>query len=173
MALSHSSPTRNTASARSTTHAGAPHTRVIDPWLLVIVCIGGTVGSAGRYALSTIPATGPGGAFHVGTLAANLIACLFYSGIASFLAASVWINAKHKPYWNRAWCMGVCGGLSTMSALMLETFASWLHANAAWGMVYLLVTFIGVLLMASLGARGGLWIAECVNRRINAKEQQL
>ena len=178
MTSDHSASPRNHVAARKTTHPAypsnptGPAARVIDPKLLVIVFVGGTVGSTGRYALSVLPATGPESAFHMGTLTANLIACFFYSGIASLVASAHWINAAHKPYWNRGWCMGVCGGLSTMSALMLETFKSLLDGHTAWGLLYLLTTFVSVLLVAAIGARCGVWIATSLGRRITAEGLQ-
>ncbi|MEE8739137.1 MAG: CrcB family protein [Bifidobacterium sp.] len=128
-------------------------------WPLIgIVFLGGCVGTAARYAFAQIPAAGAGGYFHIGTLVANLVACLVYSGLSAFLFNASWITSGRKEYYNRGLGMGVCGGLSTMSTLGVESFLS-MHGSAVFdGLVYLCVTFALGLLAAAFGA----WIGSTV-----------
>jgi CrcB protein len=56
--------------------------------------------------------------------------------------------------------MGICGGLSTLSALALEVFLS-LHAGSVFGaLLYIVLTFAGGFVLALLGVRLATWMAE-------------
>lgn len=49
--------------------------------LICVVFLGGCVGTALRYALSAIPESGT---FHIGTFAANMLACLCYAALSAY-----------------------------------------------------------------------------------------
>lgn len=136
------------------------HCRIIG-----IVFLGGCIGTGLRYSLAQIPALGVDGFFHIGTFAANLIACCIYSGLSAYLYHSPWIETQRREYVNRGFGMGVCGGLSTMSTLGVETFTtlrsgthSPVHSLVTLGFVYLLVSFLAGLIVASIGS----WIGETI-----------
>lgn len=145
----------------SRTPATAPHRGpIIHADILGIVFIGGTIGTALRYAFAQIPAAG---AFHTGTLAANLIACFCYAGLGAFLASrnalAMRLGARGREYASRGLGMGLCGGLSTMSMLALECFTAIRGGEAATGTAYLLVTFALGIACALAGAWAGTRLA--------------
>jgi len=131
---------------------------VIQPDILAVVFVGGAIGTALRYAFSSIPATGD---FHTGTLAANLLACFCYAGLTAFLASGVStrfgsrLGARGREYANRGLGMGLCGGLSTMSTLALECFTAIRSGDAGVGVLYLVVTFALGVLCVAIGAWAG------------------
>ena len=144
-----------------TTHMSHP-AGSIDPLLLLVVFTGGTIGSAMRFALETIEPIGPASSVHVGTLTANVIACFFYSGIAVFLAAFSKSGLRQQEIWNRGLCMGMCGGLSTLSALMLEVFLSLRSGATLWAIIYLLMTFVCGIASAAAGS----WLGALLSRSL-------
>lgn len=129
-------------------------------WPLIgVVFLGGCVGTAARYAFAQIPAMGAEGFFHIGTLAANLLACVAYSSLSAFLFNASWITSKRKEYYNRGIGMGMCGGLSTMSTLGVESFLTMHDSSVAQSLGYLLPTFALGLAAAAFGAWIGSRIA--------------
>ena len=134
---------------------GQRHGTPVDPLLFLIVFIGGTLGTGIRYALSAIQPVGPAGSIHLATLIANIIACFFYSGIGTVLAAFPGMGARRQEAWSRGLCMGLCGGLSTMSTLVVEVVEASQAGATATTAGYLLMTFI----LGLLSAAGGIWIA--------------
>ena len=140
------------ASARPP-HASSP----VSLRLALVVFLGGAVGTGLRYLLSALPAAG---AVHVGTLAANLVACLAYAALTAYLSQASWIPRKRREPVSRGMGMGLCGGLSTMSTLALEEFdalrAGDLLGGVGGGVGYCALTFAGGLLAAWAGVRLGL-----------------
>lgn len=111
---------------------------------IILVAVGGAVGSALRYALSWLwPATQNGG-LPLGTLAANVLGCLVIGFVGTLLQR--WFGGGE---WFRLLvCVGFCGGLTTLSSLVNETSgmtqtnqtlmaAGYLGASVALGFVAL------------------------------------
>lgn len=137
----------------------------ISPIIAGVVFLGGCVGTGVRYALSPLPVLGASsqttpGSFHLGTFIANMIACFCYAALVSYLAQAPWIPARRRELVSRSCGMGICGGLSTLSALALEVFLS-LHAGSVFGaLLYIVLTFAGGFVLALLGVRLATWMAE-------------
>lgn len=126
----------------------------------LVVFIGGAIGTGLRYALSFLPVIGSldahgVGSFHLGTFVVNMIASGCYAGLVTYLTQAPWIRAKRRELVSRGFGMGVCGGLSTLSALALEVFTSLKGGNAIGAVVYIVLTFACGFIVALLGVRMG------------------
>ncbi|MBI0062636.1 FluC/FEX family fluoride channel [Bifidobacterium apousia] len=122
----------------------------------LVVMLGGALGTGCRYALSMLPSQS--GPLHPGTLLANLIACAGYALLTAFLAGLPKSrHARRRQLTNKGLGMGLCGGLSTMSTLSLELVQGLSGGHIQATLAYLLVSFVGGLMvswaMAALGAR--------------------
>lgn len=84
---------------------------------LLLVMAGGALGAAGRFWLGGALLRQFGSGIPWGTLAANLLG----SFAVGFIA--VWLEGRGPSalYWRAFLIVGVLGGLTTFSALMLET----------------------------------------------------
>ena len=121
---------------------------------LVLVMLGGALGAGGRFWIGGALLRRVGDGLPWGTLAANFIGAF----AAGFLA--IWLEARGPSalYWRAFLIVGVLGGLTTYSALMLECllFAR-SHRNDQL-LVYLAITLVGGLALVWLGARTATWI---------------
>ncbi|EFC68325.1 fluoride efflux transporter FluC [Prevotella sp. oral taxon 317] len=91
---------------------------------IILVALGGAVGSALRYALSWLwPATQNGG-LPLGTLAANVLGCLVIGFVGTLLQR--WFGGGEG--FRLLVCVGFCGGLTTLSSLVNET-SGMAHTN--------------------------------------------
>jgi len=91
---------------------------------IILVALGGAVGSALRYALSWLwPATQNGG-LPLGTLAANVLGCLVIGFVRTLLQR--WFGGGEG--FRLLVCVGFCGGLTTLSSLVNET-SGMAHTN--------------------------------------------
>ena len=84
---------------------------------LVLVMLGGALGAAGRFWLGGALLRQFGSGIPWGTLAANLIGSFAVGYIA------VWLEGRGPAalYWRAVLIVGLLGGLTTFSALMLES----------------------------------------------------
>lgn len=123
---------------------------------LVLVMCGGALGAAGRFWLGGALLRRLGEGIPWGTLAANLIG----SFAIGFLA--VWLEGRgpHALYWRAFLIVGVLGGLTTYSSLMLECLLLARSPRATMALVYLGTTLAAGLLLVWLGSRMALAIRE-------------
>lgn len=121
---------------------------------LVLVMCGGAVGAAGRFWLGGVLLRRLGDGFPWGTLAANLGGAF----LAGFIA--VWLDGRGPMalYWRAFLIVGVLGGLTTYSALMLECLLFTRSHRSELALVYLGVTLVAGLVAVWLGARGAHWL---------------
>lgn len=116
---------------------------------LLLVMLGGALGAAGRFWLGEALLRKLGNGIPWGTLAVNLAG----SFAAGFLA--VWLEGRGPSavYWRALLVVGLLGGLTTYSALMLESL---LLARAQRDLAllgYLMGTLLGGVLLVWAGAR--------------------
>lgn len=125
--------------------------------VVAVVFLGGCIGTGLRYTSSFIADVG---SFHVGTFAANMVACFVYAALSAWLGSSSLLKGRAKEYVNRGFGMGMCGGLSTMSTLALEEFMMIDDHAIPSVLTYCCATFIVGFALAYAGALCGSWLAE-------------
>lgn len=118
---------------------------------LGLVAAGGALGAMGRFLLAGWMARAAGAAFPWGTLAANLLGSL----LAGLLL--VWLEGRgpSAALWRAFLMIGVLGGLTTFSALMVELWLLQREGGPAWAGAYLLASLVGGLALLWLGVRLG------------------
>ena len=116
---------------------------------LLLVMLGGALGAGGRYWLGSALLRQFGNGIPWGTLAANLIG----SFLAGFLV--VWLeNRGHAAlYWRAFLIIGVMGGLTTFSALMVETLLLARSQRSDFLLGYLGGTLVAGFILVWAGAR--------------------
>lgn len=121
---------------------------------LLLVMAGGALGSAGRFWLGGVLLRRLGEGIPWGTLAANLVG----SFVIGFLA--VWLEGRgpHALYWRAFLIVGVLGGLTTYSSLMLECLLFSRTDRTSLMLGYLATTLVLGLLLVWLGARTSAWL---------------
>ncbi|MFT4179610.1 MAG: fluoride efflux transporter CrcB [Thermomonas sp.] len=119
------------------------------PQQLLLVMFGGALGAAGRFWLGGAMLRQFGNSIPWGTLAANLIG----SFAVGFIA--VWLEGRGPSalYWRAFLIVGVIGGLTTFSALMLETLLLTRASRNDALLAYLGGTLLAGFLLVWAGAR--------------------
>ena len=118
---------------------------------LILVMSGGALGAVGRFLIGGWMTRHIGGGFPWGTLAANLIGAF----LAGFLL--IWLEGRGPSalLWRAFLMVGVLGGLTTFSALMLESLIFTRGQHLDLMLTYLAVSLFGGLGLVWLGARLG------------------
>lgn len=121
---------------------------------LILVMAGGALGAAGRFWLGGWLLRRLGDGIPWGTLAANLIGSFAVGYIA------VWLESRGPStlYWRAFLIVGLLGGLTTYSALMLECLLFARSQRSGMLLGYLALTLAAGLLLVWLGARTAAWI---------------
>lgn len=116
-----------------------------------LVAAGGAVGAAGRYVIGGWMTRAVGTGFPWGTLTVNLLGSL----LAGLLI--VWLEGRGPSalLWRAFLMVGVLGGLTTYSALMVELYLLQRGQGPHLGGVYLAVSLIGGLMLLWVGMRIG------------------
>jgi fluoride exporter len=120
-----------------------------------LVMAGGALGAVGRFVLGgwLTRQTDAGTGLPWGTLAANLIGAFF----AGFLL--VWLEGRGPSglLWRAFLMVGLLGGLTTFSALMVESLIFSRVGRSDLLLLYLAISIVGGLTLVWLGARAGQW----------------
>ena len=116
---------------------------------LALVMAGGALGAAGRFWLSGVLLRQLGNGFPWGTLAVNLIG----SFLAGFLV--VWLEGRGPSaiYWRAFLMVGIMGGLTTFSALMVECLLYAKSDRNGLMLAYIAVSLVAGLLLIWLGSK--------------------
>ena len=116
---------------------------------LLLVMLGGALGAAGRFWLGGAMLRQLGSGIPWGTLAANLAG----SFLAGFIV--VWLENRGPAalYWRAFLIVGLLGGLTTYSSLMLECLLLARSPRAGMALTYLTTTLVAGLLLVWLGTR--------------------
>ena len=85
---------------------------------LLIVGVGGFVGSVLRYWLSGVAQRWTYGDFPIGTLVVNLVGCLAVGAFWSLVEYREWFSPEQRIFVT----VGILGGFTTFSAFGYETF---------------------------------------------------
>ncbi len=118
---------------------------------LLLVMAGGALGAAGRFAIGQWLMRHAEGVFPWGTLVVNLSGSL----VAGFLLGWLDERGPHYAVWRLFLMVGVLGGFTTYSALMVETLMLARAPRPPLVAAYLLSTLLGGLLLVWAGFRIG------------------
>jgi CrcB protein len=86
---------------------------------LLLIAIGGAVGSVARYLLSSLALRATGSLFPIGTFVVNLVGCVVFGAIAGAAEQRVPL----APHLRLFLLVGVLGGFTTFSSYAFESFA--------------------------------------------------
>jgi CrcB protein len=118
---------------------------------LWLVAAGGALGSVGRFLLSGWMTRQIGTAFPWGTLAVNLLGSLLAGVVLAWLEG----RGDSAPAWRAFLMVGVLGGLTTWSALIVELFLLHRGNGPQWAVAYVALSLVGGLALLLLGLRLG------------------
>ena len=122
-----------------------------DGLMYVVVFVGGFVGVGCRHALDMLLPSVSGTPFVVGTFVSNMVACFLFAMLTEFMATASWLRRRVRLVVSRGVGLGLLGGLSTMSGVMLETMEGLHERHIASALGYLAGNFAGGLLTAAAG----------------------
>ena len=122
-----------------------------DGLMYVVVFVGGFVGVGCRHALDMLLPSVSGTPFVVGTFVSNMVACFLFAMLTEFMATASWLRRRVRQVVSRGVGLGLLGGLSTMSGVMLETMEGLHERHIASALGYLAGNFAGGLVSASAG----------------------
>ncbi|MFC3656342.1 fluoride efflux transporter CrcB [Xanthomonas hyacinthi] len=116
---------------------------------LLLAMAGGAVGSGLRFAVGSALLQRYGAGFPWGTLTVNLVGAF----VGGFLM--VWIEGRgaSAPYWRALLIVGLIGGLTTFSSLMMESLVFLRGGRGGMVPIYLAITLAAGLLLVFAGAR--------------------
>ena len=116
---------------------------------LLIVGLGGAVGSMLRYAVQKFFQAQTAAAFPTGTLLVNIAGC--------FLIGILWSLVSRSLTWNDEMKLllmtGFCGGFTTFSAFTLEGIGLLKENRTVLFVIYLTASVVGGLLATFIGIR--------------------
>ncbi|MBT1181965.1 CrcB family protein [Bifidobacterium sp. CP2] len=135
-----------------------------DGMIYLVVFVGGFVGTAMRYGLSLLmptPAAERGflSAFHTATFTANMLACFIFAALTAYMSQASWIRKRVRQLTSRGVGMGMCGGFSTLSAMVIEELTAIHQGQIAGFLFYMLFSFAVGLLVAAAGVKVALALA--------------
>ena len=122
-----------------------------DGLMYLVVFVGGFVGVGFRRATDLLLPSVNGSPFVVGTFVSNMLACFLFAMLTEYMATASWLRRRVRQVVSRGVGLGLLGGLSTMSGVMLETMEGMREQRFGGGLI---AAAVGVALMQALLARG-------------------
>lgn len=114
---------------------------------LLLICLGGAIGTAARYGISVWSRAAFGAGFPIGTLAVNVI--------GSFLLGVIMVAGQRadllSPTLRLALSAGVMGGFTTYSSFNYETLELFEQRGLRLASLYLASTLMGCLVAGFSG----------------------
>lgn len=159
-------PVQQPATATTRVRAGARAVR--HRWdILLVIALGGALGSAARYGISGLLPHAPG-ELPWSTVAVNVLGSAVL-GIFMVFVLEVWQPGRYlRPFFG----VGVLGGFTTFSAYMLDTWTLIGHGQPGVAVMYLGGTLIVGLLVLWSGLLTGRLLVSA-SRRLGAKTREL
>ena len=120
---------------------------------IILVMVGGGLGSLSRYGLTLLAANYIGVSFPWGTLLANLIGC-FLIGVGFALADINLLSPSGRLFF----MTGFLGGLTTFSTFALETVTATRAGIKAIALANFLINNLGGMILVGVG----MWLTQFV-----------
>jgi CrcB protein len=117
-------------------------TETSSPMILLLIALGGAVGSVARYLLGGLVQRTLHPDFPIGTLAVNIIGCALIG-----VFAKLFLHSQTELPLRATLMVGFCGGFTTFSAFSNETLG--LIQGGEWTRAGV---YVGLSVIASLGA---------------------
>ena len=114
---------------------------------LFAVALGGSIGAATRYLVSTWAAERFGSDFPYGTLIVNVVGCFIIGACLVLVTERVIAN----PYWRLIVAVGFLGGLTTFSSFGYETLKMVEDSQLLWAAYNIMANVLFGLLATWLG----------------------
>ncbi|WP_392566890.1 fluoride efflux transporter CrcB [Utexia brackfieldae] len=115
--------------------------------ILIMVALGGAVGSILRYLTSVWAVQYLGSAFPYGTLIVNVIGSFFIGLVLAMLETNILVS----PHWRPLIMVGILGGFTTFSSFSLDTLNLLIQAQYLKAGLYLLLNVVLGLIAVSIG----------------------
>jgi len=119
---------------------------------LLLIAIGGALGSTARYLFSLLIHRASGTLFPIGTFAVNCVGCLVFGAIAGAAEQRVQIAPELRLFL----LVGILGGFTTFSSYAFESFVLVRDGQFAAALVNIVGQVIAGL--------GGMWIGFAIGR---------
>lgn len=119
---------------------------------IILVAVGGAIGSVSRYVLSTLVLRASGSMFPVGTFAVNLVGCVVFGAIVGAAGQRFVLTPDARAFL----LVGVLGGFTTFSSYAFESFALMQDGQ----LLAAAVNIVGQVLAGLLG----LWVAYVITQ---------
>src|SRR5437879_13261634 len=113
---------------------------------LLIIAVGGAIGSVCRYVMVDLVQRMTHPAFPFGTLAVNIVGSLIVGLVSGYI-----MNMQAHPLIRPALIVGFCGGFTTFSTFSFETFG--LISGGEWGRAaaYVVASVVACIAGTALG----------------------
>jgi fluoride exporter len=114
---------------------------------LLLVCVGGSLGSGARYLVATWAVNAFGPAFPRGTLLVNVVGSFLLAVITTLAVSTDWISPDLRLFLSA----GVMGGFTTYSSFNWETIALVEEGRLALAGLNVALTLLGCFAAGAVG----------------------